>query len=30
VEIWRDGAPKEATVYEVLERGGDFDRITVF
>lgn len=30
VEIWRDGESKEATVYEVLERGGDFDRITVF
>jgi hypothetical protein len=30
VEVWRDGAPLETTVYEVLERGGDFDRITVF
>jgi cyclic-di-GMP-binding protein len=30
VEGWRDGEPKETTVYEVLERGGDFDRITVF
>ena len=30
VETWRDGAANETTVYEVLERGGDFDRITVF
>jgi hypothetical protein len=29
VELWQDGA-KESTVYEVLERGTDFDRITVF
>jgi hypothetical protein len=29
VEIWQDG-PREATVYEVLERGTDFERITVF
>jgi hypothetical protein len=29
VEVWQDG-PKESTVYEVLERGTDFDRITVF
>ncbi|HUI99685.1 MAG TPA: hypothetical protein VLY46_05575 [Usitatibacter sp.] len=30
VEIWQDGAPKETTVYEVLEHGADFDRVTVF
>jgi len=29
VELWNDG-PKETTVYEVLERGTDFERITVF
>ncbi len=30
VEVWQDGAPKETTVYEVLEHGADFDRVTVF
>lgn len=29
IEVWV-GQPKESTVYEVLERGADFDRITVF
>ncbi len=29
VEVWK-GGPKESTVYEVLERGSDFDRVTVF
>ena len=29
VEVW-DGGAKESTVYEVLERGTDFDRVTVF
>ncbi len=29
VEIWAGGA-KESTVYEILERGTDFDRVTVF
>jgi hypothetical protein len=29
IETWNDG-PKETTVYEMLERGSDFDRITVF
>jgi cyclic-di-GMP-binding protein len=29
VELW-EGEPKESTVYEVLEHGADFDRITVF
>lgn len=29
IELWTGGA-KEATVYEVLERGTDFDRVTVF
>jgi hypothetical protein len=29
IELW-DGAARESTVYEVLERGADFDRITVF
>src|SRR6202158_5704042 len=29
VETWRDG-PSESTVYEIIERGTDFDRITVF
>ncbi len=30
IDIWTDGAAKESTVYEILERGGDFDRITTF
>jgi len=30
IEMWEDGAPKESTVYEVLEHGADFDRVTVF
>ena len=30
IEVWQDAAPKETTVYEVLEHGADFDRITVF
>jgi hypothetical protein len=29
IEVW-EGAPKEATVYEVLERGADFDRVSTF
>jgi len=29
IEVWV-GGPKESTVYEILERGADFDRITVF
>jgi hypothetical protein len=29
VDTWQEGA-KESTVYEVLERGADFDRITTF
>jgi len=29
IEVW-EGAPKESTVYEVLEHGADFDRVTVF
>jgi hypothetical protein len=29
IQVWNDG-PKESTVYEVLERGADFDRVTVF
>ena len=29
IEIWAGGA-RESTVYEVLERGTDFDRVTVF
>jgi hypothetical protein len=29
IDVW-EGAPKEATVYEVLERGADFDRVTTF
>jgi hypothetical protein len=29
IEVWV-GTPKESTVYEVLERGTDFDRVTVF
>jgi hypothetical protein len=29
IEMWVDAA-KESTVYEILERGTDFDRITVF
>ena len=29
IEVW-SGAPTECTVYEVLERGTDFDRVTVF
>lgn len=29
VEIWT-GAPQETTVYEIVERGTDFDRITTF
>ena len=30
VEVWEDGAGKEKTVEEILDRGTDFDRITVF
>ncbi len=30
LEIWAGGGSKESTVYEVLERGADFDRVTVF
>jgi hypothetical protein len=29
IEVWA-GEPKESTVYEILERGADFDRITIF
>jgi hypothetical protein len=29
VEVWSEGA-RESTVEDVLERGGDFDRVTVF
>ncbi len=29
IETWADG-PKESTVYEILDRGTDFDRITIF
>ncbi len=29
VEIWV-GEPKESTVYEVVEHGADFDRVTIF
>jgi len=29
IEVWSGGA-KESTVYEVLDRGTDFDRVTVF
>ena len=29
IEVWIDGA-KETTVYEVLNHGTDFDRVTVF
>jgi cyclic-di-GMP-binding protein len=29
IEIW-DGGPKESTVYEVLDHGTDFDRISIF
>ncbi|MEO7742406.1 MAG: hypothetical protein ABIR98_05690 [Usitatibacter sp.] len=29
IDIWTDAA-KESTVYEILERGADFDRITIF
>ena len=30
VELWQEGAAHETTVYEVLDRGSDFERITVF
>lgn len=30
IEVWEDGERRESTVYEVLDRGTDFDRITVF
>jgi cyclic-di-GMP-binding protein len=29
IELWNEG-PKETTVYEMLERGTDFDRVTTF
>ena len=29
IEVWLEG-PRESTVYEILERGTDFDRITTF
>jgi hypothetical protein len=29
IEMWK-GEPKEATVYEILDRGSDFDRVTIF
>ena len=29
IETWR-GEPKESTVYEILDRGSDFDRVTIF
>jgi hypothetical protein len=28
VEIWSEEGAKESTVYEILERGTDFDRFT--
>jgi len=30
VEVWSEAGPKEHTVYEVLNHGTDFDRVTVF
>jgi hypothetical protein len=30
IEIWTDGAPKESTIEDLLLRGTDFDRATVF
>jgi hypothetical protein len=30
IELWVEGERKESTVYEILERGTDFDRITIF
>ena len=30
IDIWTDGAAKESTVYEIVEHGADFDRITLF
>jgi hypothetical protein len=30
VEVWSEEGPKESTVYELLERGTDFDRFTSF
>jgi hypothetical protein len=30
IEMWSPEGSKEATVYEILERGTDFDRITTF
>ena len=30
VQLWEEGESKETTVYEILDRGTDFDRITVF
>ena len=30
IALWDDGEIKESTVYEVLDRGTDFDRITIF
>lgn len=29
IEVWA-GEPRESTVYEILDRGADFDRITIF
>jgi hypothetical protein len=30
IEVWHEEGSKESTVYEILERGTDFDRITTF
>jgi hypothetical protein len=30
IDVWVEEASKEGTVYEVLERGTDFDRVTIF
>ena len=30
IELWEGGAPKETTVYEIIDRGTDFDRISTF
>jgi len=29
IETWK-GEPRESTVYEILDRGSDFDRVTIF
>ena len=30
IELWQDGAGKESTVEDILDRGTDFDRIAIF